>query len=1016
MFEGEQMKVFISSTYIDLKDYRQVAIEVVNRYKCTPLAMEFFMAQPGEPTKVAKKEVEECDIFVGIYAHRYGSIPRRQKKSITQQEYELAKELGKDCLCFIVAKDFPWNPELCEIKKYAKLQAFLKIVKKENVVAFFTTSSDFDAKSSASLGKLLIEKQGTHEQKKELDRGAKLIPIAPTPYIAHSYGLPENFTGREAEKSMLSNWFYNAAEPMLVLEAIGGMGKTALSWVWLNEGLLEKSPEIDGIIWWSFYEAPFETFIGHLYHYLTSREVKVERGALESGALATLNSILHENRFLLILDGFERALRGYSSMRAMYIQEKGLAKKQTAEAEWDRRQREPVHPHAAKFLKTLASGKTKTLMTTRLFPDSLEDIGGVQHEFLKGLSRTDAVRFLRSEGIEGSRAELERAGEIYDFHPLMLKQLGSAIKRKRRKDIRAGFDLNLIDEKEPQKILNKSFELLTEDEKRVATTISVFRSSFGFETAKALFPRMKEDTLWELLSGLQQLGFVFYDEKQDTFDFHPIMRSFLYDSLTAKDKVHGRAVRYFQAMPKPEEVVRLEDLGPLIELYHHLVGAGKFDEAFRIFGDRIHEQAYYQLSAYDLIIEIVEVLFSGGETRTPLLKEESDQAWCLAALANSYSLSGQPANAVALFLAHNQLRENGDDKKNLAIGLGNVASIQLLVGRLSAAAVHHRRRIALYRQVQDKLQEAVGHQGLGRVLAYQGRSTAQDELEKAFDLARKVGHIQCQGLTIAYRSLSALLQGRLAFTVARPKNDSSRMSLQALEEAHEALGFFEKWARTDYPMARDFVRGYCIVGESLIESKKSHISLGKKRFEIHFYDENFQEQTQSLAIKAGGELEVAERCLNEALRRCRKVNLAELEPDILLACARLEWVRMPAKQRGVQKLGELEETLKEAHEIAERAGYRLKLADIHLFCGEVLLEVPEGRLLDLAAREHLQKAKEYAKDVSEFSDLFKSKDPHFYDGIAEYKMLKRGMTEKERIENGYYVAYQIADALEKRLK
>jgi len=59
MSNGKQkiLKVFISSTYIDLKDYRQTAITVVNRYKCVPLAMEFFMAQPEEPTKVAKKEV-----------------------------------------------------------------------------------------------------------------------------------------------------------------------------------------------------------------------------------------------------------------------------------------------------------------------------------------------------------------------------------------------------------------------------------------------------------------------------------------------------------------------------------------------------------------------------------------------------------------------------------------------------------------------------------------------------------------------------------------------------------------------------------------------------------------------------------------------------------------------------------------------------------------------------------------------------------------------------------------------
>jgi hypothetical protein len=31
-------------------------------------------------------------------------------------------------------------------------------------------------------------------------------------------------------------------------------------------------------------------------------------------------------------------------------------------------------------------------------------------------------------------------------------------------------------------------------------------------------------------------------------------------------------------------------------------------------------------------------------------------------------------------------------------------------------------------------------------------------------------------------------------------------------------------------------------------------------------------------------------------------------------------------------------------------------------------------------------------------------------------MLKRGMTEKERIKNGYYMAWQIAEAIEKNIK
>ncbi|MCX6581248.1 MAG: hypothetical protein NT166_13810 [Candidatus Aminicenantes bacterium] len=89
-----------------------------------------------------------------------------------------------------------------------------------------------------------------------------------------------------------------------------------------------------------------------------------------------------------------------------------------------------------------------------------------------------------------------------------------------------------------------------------------------------------------------------------------------------------------------------------------------------------------------------------------------------------------------------------------------------------------------------------------------------------------------------------------------------------------------------------------------------------------------------------------------------------------------------------------------------------------LFCGQVLLQLKTANtLLGLTATEHLQKTKEYALDVSDISHLYspvKSPADDFYKDIPEYDMLKRGMTKEERIQNGYWVAYQIAEILLKQ--
>ncbi|MCP4694901.1 MAG: toll/interleukin-1 receptor domain-containing protein, partial [Desulfobacterales bacterium] len=53
-------------------------------------------------------------------------------------------------------------------------------------------------------------------------------------FLAHPYGMPPNFTGRDAEREMLSRWLNHEPEHrLLVLRALGGFGKSALSWRWL---------------------------------------------------------------------------------------------------------------------------------------------------------------------------------------------------------------------------------------------------------------------------------------------------------------------------------------------------------------------------------------------------------------------------------------------------------------------------------------------------------------------------------------------------------------------------------------------------------------------------------------------------------------------------------------------------------------------------------------------------------------------------------------------------------------
>ena len=187
------------------------------------------------------------------------------------------------------------------------------------------------------------------------------------------------------------------------------------------------------------------------------------------------------------------------------------------------------------------------------------------------------------------------------------------------------------------------------------------------------------------------------------------MRRYAYERLTSPERnnTHKRLIDYFDAIPIPRRVDFLEDLATVIELYHHTVKAGKFDEACELYYDRIWKSVYYQFGAYQNQIEMLLSLFPAGENNPPKLKNERSHTWALNELANAYAVNGQPRRAVPLFEMHNVLEGEGGNKKNLAIGLSNVACMaQIQIGALEEAEHNLRRSIGISRDIEDEIQRS----------------------------------------------------------------------------------------------------------------------------------------------------------------------------------------------------------------------------------------------------------------------------------------------------------------------
>src|SRR5215470_16980170 len=117
-------RVFISSTSVDLKKYRQAAIDVCEQLGFETIAMENFEAMGVGATEGSKRKLRDADLYVGIIAHRYGYIESGHERSVTEIEFDYAGERGLDRLCFIVDPAHTWPKNAYDRKNTEALDAF----------------------------------------------------------------------------------------------------------------------------------------------------------------------------------------------------------------------------------------------------------------------------------------------------------------------------------------------------------------------------------------------------------------------------------------------------------------------------------------------------------------------------------------------------------------------------------------------------------------------------------------------------------------------------------------------------------------------------------------------------------------------------------------------------------------------------------------------------------------------------------------------------------------------------
>src|SRR2546423_1913469 len=700
--------VIVSSTARDLPEHRKEVEDACLRQGMFPSMMERLPASDAEAISASLKLVDEADIYVGVFAHRYGYVPKEnnpQQISITEMEYDRAAERKIPRLIFIIDKNLPLADftinDIDMGESAEKLAKFKSRIETENIVNFFKSPADLRAHVINSLSQLRQPDLETFHYVSD-------IPEPPEAFIAHPYTLLQThrLVGRQPELNLLTDW---VAKPdaevygahILNVVAVGGLGKSALTWTWFNDIAPQEMKPLAGRMWWSFYEsdATFENFVTRALAYVSRRALDEVQQIPAPERETQLLAALEREPYLVVLDGLERVLIAYARMDAAHLSDDdydkqtanvvanayGLPASAAQSFTGEHRLRKTADPRAGSFLRKLANVRaSRILVSTRLYPADLqrgtdEPLPGCNAIFLRGLSDGDALDLWRAFDVSGSRESLLPIFNRVGNHPLLVQALASEVARYRPAPGKFEECRKSNQQFDPTKfprlhdaishVLAFALRGLDDKAQQVLRTIAAFRMPARYDTLAALISTIKvqpkkrgwldvltgkqqepetisEQELDAILVELEDRGLVGWDKRANRYDLHPIVRGVVWSGLgdDARRGVYTSLHVHFEAVPMIDDYLKvnsLEDLTPAIELYNTLIGLGRYDDACNLFYERLSKATLYRLSASRQRVELLELLFPAGLEQLPRLNSQDDQAITLNALAQGYQFSGQ---------------------------------------------------------------------------------------------------------------------------------------------------------------------------------------------------------------------------------------------------------------------------------------------------------------------------------------------------------------------------------------
>lgn len=148
MDADRRYQVFVSSTYLDLREERAAVVSALLNLDAIPAGMELFPAADEDAWTLIEDVIADSDYYLLIIGGKYGSTDPELEASYTEREYDTAVRLKKPVMAFLHGEPGKLLAEQSEDSdaRRAMLAAFRNKVEKAKHVKYWTSSADLAGK------------------------------------------------------------------------------------------------------------------------------------------------------------------------------------------------------------------------------------------------------------------------------------------------------------------------------------------------------------------------------------------------------------------------------------------------------------------------------------------------------------------------------------------------------------------------------------------------------------------------------------------------------------------------------------------------------------------------------------------------------------------------------------------------------------------------------------------------------------------------------------------------------